>query len=85
MAESFGSDSEGYDRVRPNDPDELIARIVAMSRGPEKLDVGCGTGIAAGQLQAAGYRVLDIDPDAGMAELARRSRSDIARQARVTL
>ena len=73
MAESFGSDAEGYDRARPSYHDELIARIVAMSPGPEMLDVGCGTGIAARQLQAAGCRVLGVDPDARMAELARRA------------
>ncbi len=36
------------------------------------LDVGCGTGIAARQFQAAGCRVLGVDPDARMAGLARR-------------
>jgi SAM-dependent methyltransferase len=34
--------------------------------------VGCGTGIAARQFQAAGCRVLGVDPDARMADLARR-------------
>ena len=48
-------------------------RIVATSPGPGVLDVGCGTGIAARQFQAAGCRVLGVDPDARMAELARRS------------
>jgi SAM-dependent methyltransferase len=40
--------------------------------GPDVLDVGCGTGIVARQFQAAGCRVLGVDPDARMAELARR-------------
>jgi SAM-dependent methyltransferase len=39
---------------------------------PDVLDVGCGTGIVARQFQAAGCRVLGIDPDARMADLARR-------------
>jgi SAM-dependent methyltransferase len=37
------------------------------------LDVGCGTGIAARQFQAAGCRVLGVDPDERMAALARES------------
>jgi SAM-dependent methyltransferase len=41
--------------------------------GPGVLDVGCGTGIAARQFQAAGCRVLGVDPDPRMADLARQS------------
>jgi len=72
VAESFGTDPERYDRTRPSYPDALVARIVAASPGPGMLDVGCGTGIAARQFQAAGCRVLGVDPDARMAEAARR-------------
>jgi SAM-dependent methyltransferase len=73
MAESFGTDAERYDRTRPRYPDALVQRIVAASPGPDVLDVGCGTGIAARQFQAAGCRVLGVEPDARMAEFARRS------------
>ncbi|WP_084265493.1 class I SAM-dependent methyltransferase [Actinomadura macra] len=73
MAESFGSNAERYDRARPRYPDALIDAIVTGSPGPEVLDVGCGTGIAARQFQAAGCRVLGVEPDARMAELARQS------------
>ncbi|GAA0460696.1 class I SAM-dependent methyltransferase [Streptomyces stramineus] len=72
MAQSFGSDAERYDRTRPRYPDALVDRIVAASPGPDVLDVGCGTGIAARQFQAAGCAVLGVEPDARMAELARR-------------
>jgi len=48
-----------------------VARIVAGSPGPGVLDVGCGTGIAARQFQAAGCTVLGVEPDARMAEFAR--------------
>ncbi len=41
--------------------------------GGDVLDVGCGTGIAARQLQAAGCRVLGVEPDARMADFARRT------------
>ena len=73
VAESFGSDAERYARTRPSYPGALVERIVAASPGPDVLDVGCGTGIAARQLQAAGCRVLGIDPDPRMAGLARQS------------
>ncbi len=72
VAESFGQDAQRYDRARPSYPDALVARIVAESPGRDVLDVGCGTGIAARQFQAAGCRVLGVDPDARMAEIARQ-------------
>ena len=72
-AESFGADPDRYDRARPSYPEALVERIVAASSGPCVLDVGCGTGIAARQFQAAGCRVLGVDPDPRMAGLARQS------------
>jgi SAM-dependent methyltransferase len=72
VAESFGSDAERYDRARPRYPDALVDRIVAACPGREVLDAGCGTGIAARQFQAAGCRVLGVEPDTRMADLARR-------------
>ncbi len=69
--QSFGSDPERYDRVRPRYPDVLIQRIVSAAPGGLVLDVGVGTGIVARQFQAAGCRVLGIDPDARLAEFAR--------------
>ncbi|MCA2216596.1 class I SAM-dependent methyltransferase [Jidongwangia harbinensis] len=71
MAESFGTDPERYDRARPRYPDALVARVAAAGR--EVLDVGCGTGIAARQFQAAGCTVLGIDPDPRMTEFADRT------------
>ena len=73
MAESFGTDAERYDRTRPRYPDALVERIVAASPGPDVLDVGCGTGIEARQFQAAGCKILGVEPDARMADFARRS------------
>lgn len=73
MAESFGTDPERYDRARPRYPDALVERIVAASPGSAVLDVGCGTGIAARQFQAAGCTVLGVEPDARMAGFARRT------------
>jgi SAM-dependent methyltransferase len=70
VAESFGADAARYDRARPDYPAAMIDRIVAASPGPDVLDVGCGTGIAARQFQAAGCRVLGVEPDARMAARA---------------
>jgi SAM-dependent methyltransferase len=72
VAESFGADAERYDRVRPRYPQALIDRIAAASPGRDVLDVGCGTGIASRQFQAAGCTVLGVDPDEGMAGFARQ-------------
>lgn len=72
VAESFGVDAERYDRARPRYPEELVERLVAGSSGREVLDVGTGTGIAARQFQKAGCGVLGIEPDARLAEVARR-------------
>ncbi|RCV52072.1 class I SAM-dependent methyltransferase [Marinitenerispora sediminis] len=73
MAESFGEDAERYDRIRPRYPEALVLRIIAASPGPEVLDVGCGTGIAARQFRSAGCAVLGVEPDTRMAEVARRT------------
>jgi SAM-dependent methyltransferase len=70
-AQSFGADAQRYDEARPGYPDALVARIVAGGAGLDVLDVGCGTGIAARQFQAAGCAVLGVEPDARMADFAR--------------
>ncbi|MEV7891943.1 class I SAM-dependent methyltransferase [Streptomyces sp. NPDC002817] len=71
MAESFGADAQRYDQARPGYPDALVTRIITSIPGPDVLDVGCGTGIAARQFQAAGCTVLGVEPDARMADFAR--------------
>ncbi|MBO0855503.1 MAG: methyltransferase domain-containing protein [Nocardia sp.] len=72
MAESFGVDTSRYDRTRQPYPQALVDRIVAASPGRDVLDVGCGTGIAARQFQAAGCDVRGVEPDSRMADFARR-------------
>jgi SAM-dependent methyltransferase len=66
-------DPARYDRARPHYPEAMVDRIIAASPGPDVLDVGSGTGIAARQFQAAGCKVLGVEPDARMAEFARRN------------
>ncbi|MEU5883266.1 class I SAM-dependent methyltransferase [Spirillospora sp. NPDC047279] len=77
IAESFGADAQRYDQARPGYPDALVTRIVAGSPGSDVLDVGCGTGIAARQFQAAGCSVLGVEPDARMADFARARGLDV--------
>lgn len=76
-AEAFGSDPERYDRARPRYPDVLIERIVAAAPGGLVLDVGSATGIVARQFQAAGCRVLGVDPDERLADFARSTGVDV--------
>jgi SAM-dependent methyltransferase len=77
IAESFGADAERYDRTRPRYPVAVIDAIVAAAPGRRVLDVGCGTGIASRQFQAAGCTVLGVDVDARMAEWARQRGLDV--------
>ncbi|MFJ2738812.1 class I SAM-dependent methyltransferase [Streptomyces sp. NPDC087440] len=72
-AESFGVDAARYDRARPSYPRALAERIVSLlAPSRDVLDVGCGTGISSRLFRAEGCTVLGVDPDARMAELARR-------------
>ena len=69
-------DAERYDRTRLPYPEALIARIADGGpgrSGRSVVDVGCGTGIEARQLLAAGCTVLGVEPDERMAAFARRS------------
>lgn len=77
IAESFGADPDRYDRTRPRYPRELLTRILTESPGPDVLDVGIGTGIAARALRAAGARVLGVDVDPRMAANARERGLDV--------
>jgi SAM-dependent methyltransferase len=75
-AESFGSDADRYDRSRPSYPSAMVD--VLMSAGPvDVLDVGCGTGIVSRLLQGRGCRVLGIDVDERMAEVARSRGTEV--------
>ena len=73
IAESFGVEAERYERTRPSYPKAMVDAILAASPGLDVLDVGIGTGISARPFQQDGRRVLGVEPDERMAELARRS------------
>ena len=75
-AGSFGEDAVAYDRARPGYPPSLVDFLVADGT-PEVLDVGCGTGKLAVLLAARGCRVLGVEHDERMAEVARRHGIDV--------
>jgi SAM-dependent methyltransferase len=77
VAEGFGADAGQYDRARPTYPAALVERIVAASPGRGVVDVGCGTGISSRLFQAAGCRVLGVEPDPRMAEQARQGGTEV--------
>ncbi len=70
-AEWFGTAAEQYDRYRPDYPPALIDDLLSGSPA-RALDIGCGTGKVAVLLMARGLRVLGVEPDIRMAEVARR-------------
>ncbi|MGC2938920.1 MULTISPECIES: class I SAM-dependent methyltransferase [unclassified Brevibacterium] len=82
-AESFGEVATDYDAYRPKYPAALVSTMInaaeagAGSRVPRILDVGSGTGILAVQLGEAGADVLAVEPDAGMADVARAKGLDV--------
>jgi SAM-dependent methyltransferase len=77
VAEGFGADAGRYDRARPTYPAALVERIVAASPGRDVVDVGCGTGISSRMFQAAGCRVLGVEPDPRMAGQARQGGTEV--------
>jgi len=68
-AESFGSEVDRYDRLRPSYPPELVAWLTEGGPGTA-VDVGCGTGQVARLLLAAGWAVVGVEPDERMAARA---------------
>ena len=77
VAEGFGADAVGYDRARPRYPDAMVARVLASSPDGPVLDVGCGTGIATRQFEAAGRPVLGVDVDERMTAVAAAAGSTV--------
>jgi SAM-dependent methyltransferase len=73
----FGEEPELYDRARPGYPDALVEDVLAFgsleAASCRALEVGAGTGKATVAFARNGVRVHALDPDPGMAEIARRN------------
>jgi SAM-dependent methyltransferase len=70
-AGSFGIDAEAYDRHRPSYP-AVVVDVLLAGDTRDVVDVGCGTGKLSRLLAERGAAVLGVEPDARMAEVARR-------------
>jgi SAM-dependent methyltransferase len=79
LRETFDRASDLYDRARPDYPDELIDRLVALSalqRGDLLLEIGCGTGKATLPLAKRGFRIICLELGTQLAAVARAKLSD---------
>jgi SAM-dependent methyltransferase len=82
-ATDFDAIAEEYDASLPaHVVEHYLAKRLAFIRrhtlpGPA-LDLGCGTGLLAERLAAAGYAVTGLDPSRGMLGQLRRRRPDLA-------
>jgi SAM-dependent methyltransferase len=65
----FGGIAAAYDATRPTYPVALLDDLLLDDPDPV-LDVGCGTGIVAALLAQRGARVVGVEPDARMAQIA---------------
>jgi SAM-dependent methyltransferase len=72
----FGEAAEQYDRSRPSYPDAMLDELVTPGF-TRVVDVGCGTGIASRLFLARGCRVVGVEPDPRMAEVARSHGVDV--------
>ena len=70
-AGSFGIDAEAYDQHRPSYP-AVVVDVLLAGDTHDVVDVGCGTGKLSRLLAERGAAVLGVEPDARMAEVARR-------------
>ncbi|QAY60566.1 class I SAM-dependent methyltransferase [Microbacterium protaetiae] len=73
IAEGFGADADAYDRFRPRYPRVFAERVLEGLPAPARaVDVGIGTGLSSLPFRDAGCRVLGVEVDERMAEVARR-------------
>ncbi len=76
----FSNRADDYDRYRPSYPPAAIDAILVDLAEPANLrilDVGAGTGIATRLLVDRGARVIGIEPNGDMRDLARERNLDV--------
>jgi SAM-dependent methyltransferase len=76
LRETFDSDAELYDRVRPGYPEALyddLQAITGLGEGAQALEIGPGTGQATVPMARRGFRVTGIELGANLAAVARRN------------
>lgn len=78
LARSFGAVAEQYSRLRPGYPTAALDVIcnagpgrAGLARAGIALDLAAGTGQLTGDLTDRGYRVVAVEPSAGMARQLR--------------
>jgi SAM-dependent methyltransferase len=70
----FGATAQTYHDYRPDYPEELfddLQRVAGLEAGSRVLEVGAGTGLFTSHLVRRGYEVTAIEPEEGMAAVAR--------------
>jgi SAM-dependent methyltransferase len=75
-SQSFDTVAELYDEYRPDYPQELVDRTIALSRLPEGgriLEVGSGTGKATLMFARRGYAAHCIEPGGNLMAVASRN------------
>jgi SAM-dependent methyltransferase len=81
--ENFDRIAEHYDESLPAHVvrhylDKRVAFIVDRCPRGRALDVGCGTGVLAGRLVKAGYRVTGLDPSQGMLDVMAEAEPEVS-------
>lgn len=80
--ENFDRIAEDYDESLPAHViqhylDKRVRFLTQLSRPGKGLDVGCGTGVLAQRLSAAGYEMVGLDPSEGMLEVLAEHGPDV--------
>jgi SAM-dependent methyltransferase len=71
----FGEVAELYDRARPSYPSEAVDTLAAHGGRGAVLELGSGTGKLTRSLAPLARRLVAVEPDPAMADVARRSLS----------
>lgn len=68
--------AQAYDRLRPQYPDEMVQRAMAIAQLPANariLEIGCGPGTATIAFARSGCSLLCLEPSGEMCQIARRN------------